>query len=94
MDELEEILPSSFYTESFTSNASGISMSVTVTGKPAAAKVIQNLRDMESIENVEISGITDSVDDAGNSTVTFSISGTYKQLTMSDDTTDDGVQAQ
>jgi hypothetical protein len=94
IDELEEILPNSFYTESFTSDSNGISMSVTVTGKPAAAKVIQNIRDMESIEDVTISGISDSVDDAGNSTVTFSISGTYRQIAMSDEESADGEQAQ
>jgi type IV pilus assembly protein PilM len=82
INELEQILPSSFYTESFSSDANGISMSVTVTGKPAAAKVIQNLRDMESIDNVSISGISDSVNEAGESTVTFSISGTYKPIAL------------
>jgi type IV pilus assembly protein PilM len=82
INELEQILPSSFYTESFSSDANGISMSVTVTGKPTAAKVIQNLRDMESIDNVSISGISDSVNEAGESTVTFSISGTYKPIAL------------
>lgn len=81
INELEQILPSSFWTNSFSSDQTGISMSVTVEGKAAAAKTILNIRNMESIEDVQISGITDSKDEAGKSTVTFSITGTYKALT-------------
>lgn len=81
INELEQILPSSFWTNSFSSDDTGISMSVTVEGKAAAARTILNIRNMESIEDVQISGITDSKDEAGKSTVTFSITGTYKALT-------------
>lgn len=81
INELEQILPSSFWTNSFSSDQTGISMSVTVEGKAAAARTILNIRNMESIEDVQISGITDTKDEAGNSTVTFSITGTYKALT-------------
>ena len=81
INELEQILPSSFWTNSFSSDMEGISMSVTVEGKAAAARTILNIRNMESIEDVQISGITDSKDEAGKSTVTFSIPGTYKALT-------------
>lgn len=81
INELEQILPDSFWTNSFSSDQTGISMSVTVGGKAAAARTILNIRNMESIEDVQISGITDTKDEAGNSTVTFSITGTYKALT-------------
>ena len=81
INELEQILPSSFWTNSFSSDQTGISMSVTVEGKAAAARTILNIRNMESISDVQISGITDSKDEAGKSTVTFSITGTYKALT-------------
>lgn len=80
INELEQILPSSFWTNSFSSDQTGISMSVTVGGKAAAARTILNIRNMQSIEDVQISGITDTKDEAGNSTVTFSITGTYKAL--------------
>ena len=43
---------------------------------------------MKSMEEVTVSGITDSTDEAGNSTVNFSISGTYKELT--DETEENG----
>lgn len=81
INELEQILPDSFWTNSFSSDQTRISMSVTVGGKAAAARTILNIRNMESIEDVQISGITDTKDEAGNSTVTFSITGTYKALT-------------
>ena len=81
INELEQILPDSFWTNSFSSDQTGISMSVTVGGKAAVARTILNIRNMESIEDVQISGITDTKDEAGNSTVTFSITGTYKALT-------------
>ena len=81
INELEQILPDSFWTNSFSSDQTGISMSETVGGKPAAARTILNIRNMQSIEDVQISGITDTKDEAGNSTVTFSITGTYKALT-------------
>ena len=81
INELEQILHSSFWTNSFSSDMEGISMSVTVEGKAAAARTILNIRNMQSIEDVQISGITDTKDEAGNSTVTFSITGTYKALT-------------
>jgi len=85
INELEEILPDSFYTNSFTSDENGISMTVTVQGKPAAARTIKNIREMESIASVEVSGITDTVDELGESSVTFSITGAYKPLVMEEE---------
>lgn len=53
-------------------------MSVTVGGKAAAARTILNIRNMQSIEDVQISGITDTKDEAGNSTVTFLLQAPIK----------------
>ena len=80
INELEQILPSSFWTNSFSSDMEGISMSVTVEGKAAAARTILNIRNMESIEDVQISNITDTQNELGESAVTFSITGTYADL--------------
>lgn len=91
MNELEQILPSTFYTNSFTSDENGVSMSITVEGKAAAARTILNIRNMKSIESVSVSGITDTVDEAGNSTVTFSLSGTYKALGAEEEDTSDST---
>lgn len=80
INELEQILPSSFYTNSFSSDLDGISMSVTVEGKGAAARTILNIRNMKSISDVQISNITDSKNELGESAVTFSITGTYADI--------------
>lgn len=80
INELEQILPSSFWTNSFSSDMEGISMSVTVEGKAAAARTILNIRNMESIEDVQISNITDTQNELGKSAVTFSITGTYADI--------------
>lgn len=80
INELEQILPSSFLTNSFSSDLEGISMSVSVVGKEAAARTILNIRNMKSISDVQISNITDTQNELGESTVTFSITGTYADL--------------
>ena len=91
INELEQILPSSFYTNSFSSDENGVSMTITVEGKAAAARTILNIRNMKSIESVSVSGITDALDEAGNSTVTFSLSGTYKALGAEEEDTSDST---
>lgn len=80
INELEQILPDSFWTNSFSSDQTGISMSVTVEGKAAAARTILNIRNMQSIEDVQISNITDTQNELGESAVTFSITGTYADI--------------
>lgn len=80
INELEQILPSSFWTNSFSSDLEGISMSVSVVGKEAAARTILNIRNMKSISDVQISNITDTQNELGESAVTFSITGTYADL--------------
>lgn len=80
INELEQILPDSFWTNSFSSDLEGISMSVSVVGKEAAARTILNIRNMKSISDVQISNITDAQNELGESAVTFSITGTYADL--------------
>ena len=92
INELEQILPDSFYTDSFSSDQTGISMTVNVEGKAAAARTILNVRNMESIEDVQISNITDNQDEMGNSWVMFSMTGTYRELT--DETEETGETAE
>ena len=96
INELEQILPSSFWTNSFSSDMEGISMSVTVEGKAAAARTILNIRNMESIEDVQISNITDTQNELGESAVTFSITGTYADIHAETESTGDttGTTAQ
>ncbi len=85
INELEEILPSSFYTNSFSSDKVGISVSVTVEGKVAAATTIANIRNMESIADVAVSGINETTNANGETMVTFSITGTYREVTTEEE---------
>ena len=80
INELEQILPDSFWTNSFSSDQTGISMSVSVVGKEAAARTILNIRNMKSIQDVQISNITDTKNELEESAVTFSITGTYADI--------------
>lgn len=93
INELEQILPDSFYTDSFSSDQTGISMTVNVEGKAAAARTILNIRNMESIEDVQISNITDNQDEMGGSWVMFSMTGTYRELTDETEETGETVES-
>ena len=93
INELEQILPDSFYTDSFSSDQTGISMTVNVEGKAAAARTILNVRNMESIEDVQISNITDNQDEMGGSWVMFSMTGTYRELTDETEETGEIVES-
>ena len=93
INELEQILPDSFYTDSFSSDQTGISMTVNVEGKAAAARTILNIRNMESIEDVQISNITDNQDEMGGSWVMFSMTGTYRELTDETEETGEIVES-
>lgn len=55
-------------------------MSVSVVGKEAAARTILNIRNMKSIQDVQISNITDTKNELEESAVTFSITGTYADI--------------
>lgn len=93
INELEQILPDSFYTDSFSSDQTGISMTVNVEGKAAAARTILNIRNMESIEDVQISNITDNQDEMGGSWVMFSMTGTYRELSDEIEETGETVES-
>ena len=93
INELEQILPDSFYTDSFSSDQTGISMTVNVEGKAAAARTILNIRNMESIEDVQISNITDNQDEMGGSWVMFSMTGTYRELSDETEETGENVES-
>lgn len=93
INELEQILPDSFYTDSFSSDQTGISMTVNVEGKAAAARTILNIRNMESIEDVQISNITDNQDETGGSWVMFSMTGTYRELSDETEETGENVES-
>lgn len=60
IEELERKMPHNFYIGNLTLNASGFSMSVTVTTKEEAAECIEQLRTFVSIGSLDVNGINDS----------------------------------
>lgn len=58
--EMEQKMPSSLNVRSFVASVDGVSMSVTVSDKKEAAKLIQQFRTFETVGAVEVTGMTDS----------------------------------
>jgi type IV pilus assembly protein PilM len=78
MDELEEKMPADFIATSFAVSETGVTMSVTVSSKAEAAKVIEQLRTFDSISSISTGSFSESsgtestvtVDEDGNEVVT------------------------
>lgn len=76
-DELEIKMPSSILILSATCDAQGVSMNITVPGLEEAANVISQLRSFESIQSILVGTITETPNDAGVRTASFSLSAAY-----------------
>ncbi|NLT13191.1 MAG: pilus assembly protein PilM [Clostridiales bacterium] len=77
IDELEKKMPAEINILSARCTKEGISMNVTVTSKPAAAKTIQQLRSFASISDIVVGQITETPDESGNRLVSFSVDCKY-----------------
>ena len=84
IEEMEEKFPSDVKVTSLTSNGEGISMDIEVSTKEEAAKILQNLATFDAFRSVTTSGITESTDESGKTTVTFSVMCTYVNGTADD----------
>ena len=82
--EMEEKFPSGVKVTSLTSNGEGISMDIEVSTKEEAAKILQNLATFDAFRSVTTNGITESTDENGKITVTFSVMCTYVNGTADD----------
>lgn len=78
IEEMEEKMPSSIKITSFTSNRTGFNIGISVNNKKAAAKVITQFRTFNSVEDVTVSAIADTKNDAGVREVAFTLEGVYK----------------
>lgn len=84
IEEMELKMPSSLNVQSFSAGLTGVTMSVTVSDKREAAKMIQQFRSFDTVEEVEVTSLYDSgaVMDGEvleeEPVVNFSISVTYK----------------
>lgn len=77
IEELEKKMPSEINILSARCTKEGVSMNVTVTSKPAAAKTIQQLRSFESISDIVVGQITEAPDESGGILVSFSVDCKY-----------------
>lgn len=84
IEEMEEKFPSGVKVSSLTSNGEGISMDIEVSTKEEAAKILQNLATFDAFRSVTTNGITESTDENGKITVTFSVMCTYVNGTADD----------
>jgi type IV pilus assembly protein PilM len=77
LEELEENLPSDTIIHDLSANSEGVTLSVTVSSKESAAKVLAQLRSFASIYDEGTSSISQETDDSGKITVNFSLTTTY-----------------
>ncbi len=82
IDELEKKMPAEINVLSARCTKEGIGMNVTVTTKPAAAKTIQQLRTFETIGDIVVGQIIETVDEIGNKTVSFTVECSYVYETV------------
>lgn len=79
IEEMEQKMPSSIKVNSFTSNRSGFTIGLSVNNKKEAAKVITQFRTFNCIQDVTVSAIADTKNDAGVREVSFTLEGAYKE---------------
>ncbi len=77
IEELEEKMPSEIIVFTLNASRSGVSLSVQVDSKAAAADVVAQLRTFSSVTVSHLSTIAENVDEAGTTTVSFDIDLTY-----------------
>lgn len=75
--ELEQNMPSEILLLTANCTGEGVTMDVTVPGYKEAAVVISQLRDFDSIDAVQVGGMTETADGAGVTRVSFSVSCLY-----------------
>lgn len=80
IEELEEKMPSEIIVLSMSSTSSGVSLNIEVGSKQAAAKVLQQLRDFDSILVLETPSVTDTISEGNRHTVSFAVNCVYSGL--------------
>lgn len=86
MEEMEEKMPSDIQVKSLQSTSVDVTLQLEVSSKEAAAKIVQQFRDFDSVAAVGSSGIASELDSLGNETVKLSVVIVYGQNVSSTDT--------
>lgn len=87
--ELEQVLPSSVNTLSFSADADKVSLNMNVESKEAAAKTIQELREFKSIDKVTVTALNETSDELGGTVVNFTVDCTYATVLKDGETADE-----
>lgn len=77
IEELENKMPSNLKMISFTSDATTVTLNLTVESKVEAADVLVSLRTFESLAEVDSNGITEATGEDGTTVVTMTVNCTY-----------------
>ena len=77
IDELEKNMPSDILVRSITSNSESVTMDIRVSSKREAAKVVDELSDFESISDVQVESLEETVSESNQSYVDFIVICTY-----------------
>lgn len=80
IDAVEKVVPSSTVIHSMSSSGDTLNLSITVNTKKEAEKLLLEARRFPYFERVDISGITETETEPGLTSVSFSLTCTYKKL--------------
>jgi type IV pilus assembly protein PilM len=89
IEELETRMPSEINILTLSASETGLTLNIEVTSMPAVAEVVSQLRTFETIAVSGVSTIASDTDDAGATTVSFSVNCLYTELTASEDDTEE-----
>jgi type IV pilus assembly protein PilM len=89
IEELETRMPSEINVLTLSASESGVTLNIEVTSMPAVADVVSQLRTFETIAVSGVSTIASDTDDAGITTVSFSVNCNYTELAASEDETEE-----
>jgi type IV pilus assembly protein PilM len=89
IEELETRMPSEINILTLSASESGLTLNIEVTSMPAVAEVVSQLRTFETIAVSGVSTIASSTDDAGITTVSFSVNCIYTEISASEDETEE-----
>lgn len=80
LEEMEGNMPSDMKVTGMSANAEGVTMSITTGDKESAAKVIMELREFTTLDNVAASAVTEEKDETGVTKVSFTVICTYRSV--------------
>lgn len=93
LEELEDKMPTSINVISFTASEQGVEMTMNVDSKPAAAKVLMQLRTFQSLASVETTELKTVEDETKKKTLEFTVTCLYKTNTAAAQTPDNQTPA-